>query len=140
MYVGMAGYTQHLQTWVVRESMYTGIVSTRAGDDADEVIKEDDEIEDGDDASRDLLGYDSEGSSRNELLDSITRKTTRNQKRDTMIVTSGALTFILLAASLVTISFLLSPVIEQIFGKGSHSIKFDLRKDIHKDEHFFPAR
>ena len=32
-------------------------------------------------------------------------------------VTSGALTFLLLAASLVTLSFLMSPVIERVFGK-----------------------
>ena len=41
----------------------------------------------------------------------------KNQKRATAIVTSGALTFIVLAATMVTASFLMSPVIEEIFGK-----------------------
>ena len=40
----------------------------------------------------------------------------RQQKTASVVVTSGALTFVLLAAVLVTISFLMSPVIEQIFG------------------------
>ena len=40
----------------------------------------------------------------------------RSQKRATVIVTSGALTFLVLAATMVTASFLMSPVIEQIFG------------------------
>ena len=33
------------------------------------------------------------------------------------IVTSGALTFLVLAASLVTLSFLMAPVIERVFGR-----------------------
>ena len=41
----------------------------------------------------------------------------KNLKRATKIVTSGAMTFLLLAATLVTVSFLLSPTIEKIFGR-----------------------
>ena len=47
----------------------------------------------------------------------ISRKKKRNQNRAKAIVTSGALTFIVLAATIVTASFLMSPVIEQIFGQ-----------------------
>ena len=45
------------------------------------------------------------------------REEKRKQRRATALVTSGALTFIILAATLVTASFLMSPVIEKIFGK-----------------------
>ena len=44
-------------------------------------------------------------------------KARRQQKTASVVVTGGALTFVLLAAVLVTTSFLMSPVIEQIFGK-----------------------
>ena len=47
----------------------------------------------------------------------IERKAKKYDGRATKVVTSGALTFILLAATLVTTSFILSPVIEQIFGE-----------------------
>ena len=43
----------------------------------------------------------------------------QKRKTATAIVTSGALTFMILAAALVTASFLMSPVIEDVFGKGS---------------------
>ena len=42
------------------------------------------------------------------------------RRRSTMVVTSGALTIILLAATLVTGTFLMSPLIEQVFGKHTH--------------------
>ena len=41
----------------------------------------------------------------------------RQQKTASAVVTGGALTFVFLAAVLVTTSFLMSPVIEEIFGK-----------------------
>ena len=41
----------------------------------------------------------------------------QKRKTATAIVTSGALTFMILAAALVTASFLMSPVIEDVFGK-----------------------
>ena len=45
-------------------------------------------------------------------------KNTKYQRRKaTVMVTSGALTIILLAATLVTATFLMSPVIEKVFGK-----------------------
>jgi len=43
------------------------------------------------------------------------KKEKKKQKRSSLVVTSGALTFILLAATMVTTSFLMSPMIEQIF-------------------------
>ena len=50
------------------------------------------------------------------------RKAKKYHGRATKVVTSGALTFILLAATMVTTSFILSPVIEQIFGKIDYII------------------
>ena len=50
-------------------------------------------------------------------MEDLRKKEDRNQARASAMVTSGALTFILLAASLVTTSFLISPVIEDIFGE-----------------------
>ena len=44
-------------------------------------------------------------------------KEKKNQAR--VIITSGAMTFLVLAAFLVTATFLFSPTIEQIFGKPS---------------------
>ena len=44
------------------------------------------------------------------------KKEKKKQKRSSLVVTSGALTFILLAATMVTTSFLMSPMIEEIFG------------------------
>ena len=41
----------------------------------------------------------------------------QKRKTATAIVTSGALTFMILAAALVTASFLMSPVIEDVFGE-----------------------
>ena len=38
-----------------------------------------------------------------------------------IIITSSALTFILLAATLVTFTFLMSPVIEEMFGQSISS-------------------
>ena len=46
------------------------------------------------------------------------RRASRQQKRASVVVTGGALTFVVMAAVLVTVSFLMSPVIEQIFGIG----------------------
>ena len=40
----------------------------------------------------------------------------RNRKRATVMVKSGAMTFLVIAATLVTASFLMSPTIERIFG------------------------
>ena len=54
-----------------------------------------------------------------QLMDSIKKKEEKQKKRATVIVTGGALTFIIMAAALVTTSFLMSPVIEEIFGKFS---------------------
>ena len=45
------------------------------------------------------------------------RKKKRNQKRATVIITSGAMTFIVMTATLVTVTFLMSPVFEEIFGQ-----------------------
>ena len=39
-----------------------------------------------------------------------------------IIITSSALTFILLAATLVTFTFLMSPVIEKMFGQSISSL------------------
>ena len=44
------------------------------------------------------------------------RREKRNRKRATVMITSGAMTFLLMAATLVTASFLMSPTIERIFG------------------------
>ena len=41
----------------------------------------------------------------------------KEQQTTNVVVTGGALTFVVLAAILVTASFLMSPVIEQVFGK-----------------------
>ena len=90
-------------------------------------IFEDDEAEEVHDASSDLIGASDDKNSLQYRKDSsqlqaeITRKSDLEQKRASAIVTSGALTFILLAAALVTTSFLMSPVIEQIFGKAAYS-------------------
>ena len=46
----------------------------------------------------------------------------KSQKRATAIVTSGALTFLVVAATMVTASFLMSPTIEEMFGKGKGSL------------------
>ena len=40
----------------------------------------------------------------------------RYHKRATVMVNSGAMTFLVIAATLVTASFLMSPTIERIFG------------------------
>jgi hypothetical protein len=57
----------------------------------------------------------------------MTRKTTAKRLVVVDLVTSGALTFLVLAASLVTLSFLMAPVIERVFGRTrlptSHGIK-----------------
>ena len=45
------------------------------------------------------------------------KKEKRNQKRATLVVTSGAMTFMVMAATLVMVSFLMSPTIEEIFGQ-----------------------
>ena len=44
------------------------------------------------------------------------RREKRNCKRATVMVKSGAMTFLVIAATLVTASFLMSPTIEKIFG------------------------
>ena len=59
----------------------------------------------------------------NYQMDEITRKADIHKKRASVMVTSGALAFILLAAALVTTSFLMSPVIEEIFGKKINKSK-----------------
>ena len=45
------------------------------------------------------------------------RKKIRQQKTASAVVTGGALTFVVLVAVLVTASLLMSPVIEELFGK-----------------------
>ena len=45
------------------------------------------------------------------------RKERKSGKKSSIAVTGGALTLILLAASMVTATFLMSPVIEEMFGK-----------------------
>ena len=45
------------------------------------------------------------------------RKARRQEARANIVVTGGAFTFLLLAALLVTATFLMSPVIEQVFGE-----------------------
>ena len=92
------------------------------------VILEDDETEEVEEADSDLMlgaTYTKDHLEYDEnihVMEKITKKADRQQKRATVIVTSGALTLILLAAALVTISFLMSPVIEQIFGKIKNSL------------------
>ena len=44
------------------------------------------------------------------------RKEKRNRKRATVMVTSGAMTFLVMAATLVMATFLMSPTIEKLFG------------------------
>ena len=53
----------------------------------------------------------------------------QKRKTATAIVTSGALTFMILAAALVTASFLMSPVIEDVFGRYYYQIYllFDIK-------------
>ena len=46
------------------------------------------------------------------------RRASRQQKRASVVVTGGALTFVVLAAVLVTASLLLSPAIEELFGRS----------------------
>ena len=46
------------------------------------------------------------------------RKKIRQQKTASSLVTGGALTFVVLAAVLVTASLLLSPAIEELFGNS----------------------
>jgi hypothetical protein len=62
--------------------------------------------------------YSRNSSHRSEKEDGKAR---RQQQRASVVVTGGALTFVLLAALLVTASFLMSPVIEEIFGKHQHT-------------------
>ena len=50
------------------------------------------------------------------------RSSSNDEKRANVIVTGGALIFLLLAATLVTASFLISPVIETIFSKKLRDI------------------
>ena len=45
------------------------------------------------------------------------RKASREEARANIVVTGGASTFLLLAALLVTATFLMSPVFEQVFGE-----------------------
>ena len=54
------------------------------------------------------------------------KKNMTQRRKATVMVTSGALTFILLAATLVTATFLMSPVIEQIFSKYCTSLVDDV--------------
>ena len=44
------------------------------------------------------------------------RREKRNRKRATVTVKSGAMTFLVMAATLVMVTFLMSPTIEKIFG------------------------
>jgi hypothetical protein len=53
------------------------------------------------------------------IMSLMTRKTTAKRVVVVDPVTSGALTFLVLAASLVTLSFLMAPVIERVFGRTS---------------------
>ena len=51
-----------------------------------------------------------------ELKELLARKNMKT-RRATVMITTGALTFIVLAATLVTVSLLLSPIIEELFGR-----------------------
>ena len=66
------------------------------------------------------LSYNSSLSTSKKLEEAESKKKLRmekrNRKRATVFVTSGAMTFLLMAATLVTASFLMSPTIEKIFG------------------------
>ena len=74
------------------------------------VILEDDECEEVDEVDSDLIvatyGKHLEYDVNTHVMEKITRNADRQQKRATIMVNSGPLTFILLAAALVTTSFL----------------------------------
>jgi hypothetical protein len=55
------------------------------------------------------------------------RKEKSNCKRATMMATSVAMTFLVMAATLVTASFLMSPTIEKIFGGNTVYISYMYR-------------
>ena len=46
------------------------------------------------------------------------RRIKQKKSKATVFITSGAMTFLVLSATLVTATFLFSPKIEQIFGKN----------------------
>ena len=54
-----------------------------------------------------------------------------------LILTSGALTFVVLAAALVTASFLMSPVIEDVFGR-QHMRNYHQLINMKREEIFLP--
>ena len=54
-----------------------------------------------------------------EVLKERQSRSSKEKKRTNVIVTSGGLIFMLIAAALVTATFLMSPVIEDIFSKYS---------------------
>ena len=91
-----------------------GILFTRFRENS-VVIIEDDETDEHNFETEDLK-TDTE----NDVKDS--EKEDEQQKRATVFITGGALSFIIIAALLVTTSFLMSPVIEQIFGKNFENL------------------
>ena len=53
----------------------------------------------------------------------VSRREKEKKSRATVFITSGAMTFIVLAATLVTATFLFSPTIEEIFGEKCLGVK-----------------
>ena len=49
-------------------------------------------------------------------VDEVLKRKKLNTRRGTQIITTGAMTLLVLAATLVTASFILSPIIEKMFG------------------------
>ena len=66
-----------------------------------------------DDCEDDIVTLETKGGHTRLEMD----KGKEEQETTNVVVTGGALTFVILAAILVTASFLMSPVIEQVFGK-----------------------
>ena len=56
-----------------------------------------------------------------------------------VLITSGAMTFLVLAATLVTATFLFSPTIEQIFGNVQQRRHFLILEIIGLKSYFCPA-
>ena len=57
------------------------------------------------------------------LFSCFLRREKEKKSRATVFITSGAMTFIVLAATLVTATFLFSPTIEEIFGEKCWDVK-----------------
>ena len=61
-----------------------------------------------------------------QITDGFSRSDTDKTERANVMVTSGALLFILVAATLVTATFLMSPVIEDAFGEWARRMRVTL--------------